>query len=456
MKSETAYANSDGGYVAYSVEGGSGGEGELDVLYMSGFLLSIDAVDDEPHSARFFRRLAGLGRLIRYDRRGVGLSDPLARSDGVSIASMARDAVAVLDAAGAQRVAIIADPGSGAPAIELAATNPTRVAALVLVNATARFVVDDDYPMGHPADLIESFLNTNTDPDVEWTNQGSDDVALIAPSLRNDQQFRAWWTRQSRRAASPATAQRFIRTVALADMRDRLAEISAPTLVVHRREDRFVPVGQGRYLADHIDGATFVELDGADHIPLAGDVDELVDEIEDFLTGHRSGDVGRVLTTVLFTDIVESTVRAAAVGDRSWGALLDAHDTVIRAEVARYGGTEVNTTGDGFVVVFAVPTQGVKCGMAIVEAAERIGVAVRAGVHVGECERRGSDIAGIAVHIAARIMSLAEPGEVLVSRTVCDIVVGSGLDFESRGAHTLRGLTDQWELFRVAPADSRG
>jgi class 3 adenylate cyclase/pimeloyl-ACP methyl ester carboxylesterase len=445
VTAETGYAQSDGGYIAYSVVG----EGDLDLLYLSGFLLSIDSSDDEPHSARYFRRLAGLGRLIRYDRRGMGLSDPMARTEDITIASMTSDAVAVLDAVGVGRVAIVADPAAEAIAIELAASYPARVAALVLICPTARFTVDEDYPVGYPVALVESFLATNTDPEVEWARGDSDDVAFIAPSLRDDLQFRRWWTRESRRAAGPATAARFISVVALADVRDRLTAISVPTLVLHRSEDLFVPIAQGRYVAEHIAGARFVELGGADHMPISGDVDGLVDEIEDFLTGHRSGHLERVLTTVLFTDIVESTVRAASIGDQTWGALLDSHDAAIRAEVARYGGTEVNTTGDGFVVVFDSPTQAVTCALAIVAAADRIGVAVRAGIHVGECERRGTDIAGIAVHIAARIMSIAEPGQVWVSRTVCDTVVGSGLTFEPRGPHTLRGLSTPWELFTL-------
>jgi class 3 adenylate cyclase len=238
----------------------------------------------------------------------------------------------------------------------------------------------------------------------------------------------------------------------LADVRHRLAEITVPTLVIHRRDNRFVPIARGRYVADHIPDARFVELEGDDHAPWTRGADEIVDEIEEFLTGRRSGGGERVLATVLFTDIVDSTGRAAAMGDAAWHAYLDVHDAIVRAELSRYAGREVNTTGDGFVAAFDSPTQAVRCAYSIVNASAAEGIAIRAGLHTGECERRGNDLAGLAVHIAARVAALAASGEVLVSRTVRDLVGGSGLGFVDRGDYVLKGVPESWQLFALSEA----
>ena len=450
---EISYAKTtDGAHLAYSVVGA----GDIDILYTSAFTISIDSFDDEPHVAHMWRRLASFARLVRFDARGIGLSDPIDARSPPSIAEAVDDMLAVIDAVGATQVCVVAESGAGAPAIEFAAARPDRVRALVLANGAARFARADDYPYGYDAALIESFLAENTDPMEKWTfddgatdGDTGDDVAVIVPSLRHDVRFRDWWVRASRRGASPASARAIVGRNTGADMRARLDDIRVPTLVLHGAGNVFVPVDHGRYLGRSIPGATYVELAGADAAMWGADVDEYLDHIEEFLTGRRTSTPERVLATVLFSDIVGSTERAAALGDRAWRALLDSHDAIVRAELTRYGGTEVNTTGDGFVAAFESPTSAVRCGRAIVNGAATAQVPVRVGIHTGECERRGGDLAGVAVHIAARVGALAAPGEVLVSRTVRDLVGGSDLRFVDRGTHELKGVPDNWQLFAL-------
>jgi class 3 adenylate cyclase len=439
------YAKSGGAHLAYSVMG----TGTLDLLYVSAFLLSIDSLDEEPHAAHYFRRLASFSSLVRFDRRGVGLSDPIDTANPPTVASSASDIEAVLDACNLDRAVVVSDAGGSIDAIEFAATRPERVIALVVVNGCARVTADDDYPHGHPREVVESFLDQNMDPDENWSAADGDDLALIVPSMRDDAQFREWWVRAGARAASPASARATVGMLTRADVRDRLPEVTVPTLVIHRTETLFIPVALGRYLGDNIPGARCIELPGADQPSWTGGADAIVDEIEEFLTGHRLGDGERVLATVLFTDIVDSTGRAAAVGDAAWRAHLDAHDAIVRSELRRYGGREVNTTGDGFLGAFESPTQAVRCAQAIVRSSASQSIAVRAGAHTGECEQRGSDLAGLTVHIAARVAAIAVSGEVLVSRTVRDLVAGSDVRFVDRGEHELRGIPDCWQLFAL-------
>jgi class 3 adenylate cyclase len=446
--SEIAYARTvDGAHIAYSIAGA----GAIDVVYTGGYMISIDSYDDEPHVAHMWRRIASFSRLVRFDMRGVGLSDSIDANRPPTIAEAAADILTVIDAIGATRVCLVGDSGAGSPAIELAATHPERLHSLVLVNSAARYARGDDYPYGYPPEFIANFLAQNTDPMEHWTtdDDGGDDVALIVPSLADDVRFREWWTRASRRGASPATARAIVGRNTWVDMRERLAQISAPTLVLHGRENLFVPVDLGRYLGANIPNATYVEIASADSAMWGSEVDAYVDQIEEFVTGRRTSSAERVLATVLFSDIVGSTERAASLGDRAWRALLDAHDAIVRAELARYGGREVNTTGDGFVAAFDSPTAAVACGRAIVHAAADAQVPVRVGIHTGECERRGDDLAGLAVHIAARVGALAVPGEVLTSRTVRDLVSGSDLRFVDRGTHQLKGVPDAWQLFAL-------
>jgi class 3 adenylate cyclase len=444
---EISYARTrDGAFLAYSVVG----DGPLDLVYTGGYMISIDSYDDEPHVAHMWRRLSSFARLIRFDVRGVGMSDPIDAVDQPTIDTMAADLLAVVDAAGASEVCLVGDAGAGGSAIEFAALHADRLHSLVLVNSGARYAQSEDYPYGYPAEFIEAFLAQNTDPDEEWTvDGGSDDVALIVPSLADDVRFREWWTRASRRSASPATARATVGCNVRADLRARLPEISVPTLVLHAAHNAFAPVELGRYLGEHLPNATYIEVATADSAMWGAACDDYIDQIEDFTTGQRRSRSTRVLATILFSDIVASTEQAATVGDRAWRSLLDTHDQLVRAELARYGGREINTTGDGFIATFDSPTQAVSCGQAIVSAASRAELPVRIGIHTGECERRGADLAGLAVHVASRVSGLAGPNEIITSRTVRDLSSGSGIAFIDRGVHTLKGVPDSWQLYSV-------
>jgi class 3 adenylate cyclase len=448
VESRDGYASVGGAYVAYSVIG----EGPPWVWFGLGTMTSFEATDEEPRFARFLRRLAGFCAVVRIDPRGMGLSDPVDTTNLPTIESMADDVFRVMDHVGTREFAIVAEVGSGLVAIEAATRAPERVTNLVLVNTFPRAFRSDDYPIGYSQEMIEAFA-ANSDPEGSWTweNDGikGDDCAIMVPSLADDQRFRQWWVRASRRSASPSVAGLYGSLYTYADVRSRLPEISARTLVAHRRDNLWTPVDHGRYLAEHIPGARYVELEGADTLTWTRAGDDLLEEIEEFLTGRRAGNAERVLTSVLFTDIVDSTAQASALGDAGWRSLLDAHDAVVRSELNRFGGREVNTTGDGFVSAFDSPTQAVRCAEAIVAAAATLGLALRAGVHTGECERRGNDLAGLTVHIAARVAASAGSGSVLVSRTVCDLVSGSELRFADRGDHTLKGVPEQWQLFEL-------
>ncbi len=449
MESQTGYASNSGVHLAYRVEGTG-----PDLLVIPGTLISLDVLDEQPRAAAYLRRLTSFCRTIRYDLRGVGRSDPVSLGTDLDVDDMVADARAVLDAVGTEQVAVLAEGGGlSAVALRLAASEPARVRALVLVNTTARLLEDNDYP-GMPASLVDDYLQDNIDPANDWRHPDADDedggdVATLLPSLADDKAFRTWWDQAGQRSASPGTARAVLGAVLRGDSRVVLSEISAPALVLHAREGRITPVEQGRYVADHIAGARFAELPGGDQVVWATDADALLDQVEEFLTGRRTGRVERVLTTVLFTDIVDSTQTAAALGDRAWRDRLEIHDALVRRELGRFGGREVNTTGDGFLASFDSPTQAVLAAASISRAAVEAGIDIRAGLHTGECERRGDDLAGIAVHLASRVAAAAGAREVLVSRTVRDLVSGSDLGFEDRGEHHLKGVPERWHLFAL-------
>jgi len=441
------YARISGGHVAYCAEGDG-----VDILRIPGNMLAMDALADEPHVSRYLRRLGALGRLIQYDFRGIGRSDPGDAGAALSVEMLADDALAVLDALEVERAHVVCEGGSfAAIGVILAATAPARVRSLALVNSTARTLVADDYPEGHPRERIERFIDENIDPEQHWVDPDAnvDDVALTAPSLAGDEVYRQWWVAAGRRSASPAIARLVLGMFVRADVRDLCPLITAPTLVLHAQRNLMTPAGHGRWLAAHIPGARYVEVPGADQAIWGGEVDRYLDEIEEAITGRRGGAIERVLVTVLFTDIVDSTAQAAALGDRAWRARLEQHDAIVRRELARFGGREVNTTGDGFVAAFDSPTMAVRAADAIVAASAEGHLAVRTGLHTGECERRGDDLAGLAVHIAARVAAAAQPGDVLVSRTVRDLVGGSALRFADRGEHELKGVPERWQLFAL-------
>jgi class 3 adenylate cyclase len=359
-----------------------------------------------------------------------------------------QDAVAVLDAVGSSRAALFGVATGGLVAMLLSATNPERISAQVLMHCWARLARDSDYPLGWPREVLDRFVDAVTDPG--YRGDAVDDLAMSAPSLATDVEFRSWWKRAGERSASPAIARAMDVLAMGADIRAVLPLINTPTLVLHRVDNAFVPIGHGRYLAENIAGATLVELPGRDHLPYVGDTDALLGEIEEFLTGTRgTPNADRVLATILFTDIVDSTKRAAGTGDRRWRELLDNHDRMAERQVHRFGGRHVKTTGDGILATFDGPARAIQCGLAICDGARQLGVEVRVGVHTGEVERRGDDVAGIGVHIAARVQARAQPGEVWVSRTVTDLVTGSGITFNDRGEHPLKDVPGAWQLFTV-------
>ena len=439
---EIRYATTtDDLHIGYQVEG----TGPLNLIEITnGTNFSVDAAAEQPRWQAYVERLASFSRLIRFDLRGIGLSDPVGSSDPPTVEQWAGDAMAVLDDQGIELAAVLGVHFGGLAAMLLAATHPERVHAVVLVNSYARLTRTDDYPFGVPAVVLERFRESLIEPG----SGGEDDLPLMAPSMVSDANFAAWWRRAGHRGASPATA-RGVWRAAETDVRPILAGLRMPCLVLHARDDQFCRVDNGRYLAEHIDGARYVELDTADHVPWASRAD-IPGEIEEFLTGTRqTAPSDRLLATVLFSDIVGSTEQASALGDRAWTARLEEHDRAVDRQLERFGGHLVKRMGDGMLAIFDGPARAVQCAVAIRDALRQLGIDVRVGLHTGEIERRGDDVAGIAVHLAQRVQTKAEPGEVVVSRTVVDLVAGSDLHFVDRGEHELRGLPDTWRLYLV-------
>lgn len=436
----TQFASCGDTDIAYQVFG----DGPTDLLMFSGPPIPVDSIDAEPSMFRFHRRLASFSRLIRFDQRGEG-SSSRAPLDAIWPKYWAQDALSVLNAVGSKQATIFASAYFAASAFVLAAEHPDRVRSIVIVNGAARTLWAPDYPVGARAKSADPFGTVGLEPDA--VEKGFDALKAVAPSMAGDNGFRAWWDLAGNRAASPSMARAVLKVLAEADVRDTLAHITAPALIIHRDSSDFVPVGHGRYLAEHIAGSRYVEPPGADALYWVGDTATMLDEIEEFITGVRSGfETARVLTTIVFTDIVGSTERAAVLGDDRWRDLLDKHDQIVRRELARFGGREVNTAGDGFVVTFASPSIAIECAEAIVDAVRDIDIEVRVGMHAGEVEVRGSDIAGMAVHIGARVASRAGPGEVMVSSTVREIVTGSRRTFTDRGEYQLKGVSGRWRL----------
>jgi DNA-binding SARP family transcriptional activator/class 3 adenylate cyclase len=439
---ETRYAKSGDVDIAFHVSGAD----SPDLLMFSTAVLPIDSMDEEPSLARFNDRLASFSRLIRFDVRGVGMSDTFAPSSPPTLEQWIQDAVAVMDAAGSERAAVFGPRDASLQAILLATTYPDRVSSLIIVNGTARLARADDYPIGVPQRVLDRFLELNMETDA--VERGFDLLAVAAPSVADDDAFRAWWNRAGNRGASPARARAMQAVYQQADLRPVLPLVGVPTLILHRRDNDMFRAPHGQYLAANIPDAKYVELPGADDLYWVGDADTMLDEIEEFLTGVRPGPrTDRVLATVLFTDIVGSTQRVVEMGERRWRDLLDRHDQAVRRQLERFRGQEIKMTGDGVLATFDGPARAVRCGCAIRDAASQLGVEIRAGVHTGEVEVRGDDISGMAVHIAARIESLAEPSEVLVSRTVVDLIVGSGIETIDRGEQVLNGVPGTWRLF---------
>lgn len=435
---EIRYAKSGDVSVAYSVFG----DGPLDLVVVPGFISHAELAWDDPGIRRFFERLASFARVIPFDKRGTGLSD---RGVAHTIDDYANDINAVMDAAGSKQAAVFGMSEGASAALLHAATFPERVTALALYGGYARIAWADDYPIGVP---VEGLRQTAEYISERWGTGVS--LGAWAPSVAHDDHYRRWWAQFQRLSASPRDVRSIIGAYEFVDVRPALSLISAPTLVVHRKGDRMVPVEMGRYIADHVAGAKFVELEGSDHFFWTQGPDALLDEVEEFLTGaRRSPEPTRKLATVLFTDIVASTELASSLGDRAWRDLLERHDAMIRRALDRFSGREIKTTGDGFLATFDSPTAAIRAGEAIKGGATGIGCEVRVGIHTGEIEIIGEDVGGIAVHIARRVADLAGAGQLFVSPTVPGVVVGSGIEFTSQGSHTLKGVPGEWALSSV-------
>jgi class 3 adenylate cyclase len=440
---ETRYVAVGDAEVAYRVVG----DGPFDLLYFFGLSSHVDALMDDPRLRPLTDGLASFSRLIFFDRRGTGASDHLARNAMPAWEEWADDVRAVLDAAGSDRDAIFAAQDAGPIASMFAALQPERVSALILVNTSPRYLRADDYPIGMSQDRVDAMV------ELVGSLWGTEEfLSVINPGRADDAEFVRTAARRLRAAATPHNAAAQLRYIMESlDVRSVLPLIQAPTLVLHTSHNPWVRVDHGRYLADHIPGAKFVEVPGHGVGLDARESALVLEEIVEFLTGERPAvDLDRVLTTVLFTDIVASTEHLTSLGDRRWSTTLDAHERAVREQLRRFRGREINTTGDGFTACFDGPGRAIACATSITQAAHALGIEVRAGLHTGECEVRGDDIAGLTVHVAARIEPLAAPGEVLVSATVKDLVAGSGIEFVDKGDHHLKGIPTTWRLFAVA------
>ncbi|MGY1604573.1 adenylate/guanylate cyclase domain-containing protein [Geodermatophilus sp. SYSU D00815] len=439
---DTRYARLGDERIAYQVVG----SGPPDLVLSAGTFNSIDLDWEDPALAAMYHRMSRFCRLIRFDRRGSGASDPLPLRSLPPWESYTEEVVAVMDAVGARRAAVMGVFDAGPMAALFAATHPGRTVALVLVNTAARVLRSDDYPIGTEPERAAAVVDQVVDT---WGSE--EQVHLQVPSRASDERFRRWFARYTRSIASPGAVRAYLTAMLQADARAALGSVHVPTLVMHRRDYAMYRIEHGRYLADAIEGATFVELPGRDG-PLAWEhPGTAVDAIEEFLTGaRRSTSPERALVTIVFTDIVGSTELADRLGDQRWRELLDRHDDTARSVVTEFGGRLVETTGDGVLATFPGPGRAIEAARTLRDTLCRSGLRIRTGAHTGEVELRGAGVGGMAVHIAARVMQAAGAGEILVSRTVRDVLVGSGIRLSERGARALKGVPEEWELFSVA------
>ena len=438
---ETRYARSGEVGIAYQVYG----EGEMDLVLAFPFLSHLDLMWESPALSHFLRRLGSFARVLVFDRRGVGLSDPAAGAP--TLEERMDDVRAVMDAAGSERAALLGMSEGATMCMLFAATYPERTSALVLWGAMARSTAAPDYPWAPEKEAVREAQDELIAP--LWGKGAT--IEIFSPSLADNPKAREFQARFERQAASPMRVQQLFEMFLDTDVRGALSLIQAPTLVLHRFQDRAVNYRVARWLAEQIADSRYAELEGEDHFPWVGDSDAALGEIEEFLTGVRPGPAPeRVLATVLFTDIVDSTRLATELGDRRWRDLLGEHQQLVRDRLQKFEGREIKTTGDGFLATFDGPTRAAECARAIVDDMPALGIEVRAGLHTGEVETIGDDVGGIAVHVAARIAALAEGRAVLASRTVRDLAVGSGIEFEFAGRHALKGVADEWDLYTVS------
>ena len=438
MQCQTEYVCVDGVYIAYQVIG----EGPLDLVYVPGWVSHVELAWELPGLAHGLRRLASFSRLILFDKRGTGMSDRVPNDQLPTLEQRMDDVRAVMDAVGSKRAAIFGASEGGNMSILFAATYPERTVALCTFGCFSKRIWSPDYPW---APTPQERQATYDAIERDWASG----FRGTAPSL--DPERFAQFVAYHRRSASPGAAMTLLKMNTQIDTRSVLPAIRVPTLVMHERDDLDVKAEEGRYLADHIPGARYIELPGADHVWWTENVDRVVDEIQEFLTGSRpSPESNRVLATLLFTDIVSSTEGVVHHGDRAWLDLLERHRAIVRTELLRFRGCEVSTAGDGFVATFDGPARAIRCACSIRDRIRSLGLEIRAGVHTGEIEQTGDDIAGLAVHIGARVGAFAAPSEVLVSHTVRDLVAGAGIDFTERGQQTLKGVPGEWQLFAAA------
>jgi class 3 adenylate cyclase len=438
---ETRYAKTGDIHIAYQVFG----DGPIDMVLATEFWHSIEAQWDLPESARFLERLGTFARAISFDQRGSGISDPVSLGELNTLDVWMEDIDVVMDEVGSESAVLYGIGGGGTMSMLYAATRPQRVSGLVLVNSFARLTRAPDYPWGRAPELEEEVL------DVMRAGWGKGVfLDLVAPSRVGDEEFRKWWARYQRIGASPGTVLAMRTLLGQIDVRHVLPSILAPTLVLHRAETPWNRVEHGRYLAEHIPGAKLVEVPGVDHLSFAGDAEPILRETQQFVAGIAGPPKSdRQLSTVLFTDIVRSTELAAEIGDRRWREVLEEQRALVRRELSRFQGREVDTAGDGFLATFDGPARAVQCACVVRDGVRELGIEIRAGLHTGEVEVLRDGLAGVAVHIGQRVLASAGPGEVLVSSTVKDLTAGSGLEFEDRGLHALKGVPEEWRLFAV-------
>jgi pimeloyl-ACP methyl ester carboxylesterase len=447
MQPATRYAKSGDVNIAYQVVG----EGPLDLVYVPGWVSHLDDNWSEPNYARFLERLASFCRLIMLDKRGTGLSDRLPVKELPTLEQRMDDVRAVMDAVGSRRASLFGTSEGGPMCALFAATYPERVRSLVMYGSFARGLPEGDYPWA-----ATRWVTTPEDMEAilellgETWGEPEELLGFWGPSIAEHEQYRRWWARYLRTSASPAAGVALARMNSQIDIRHVLPTIAVPTLLVHRAGDSLVPPDGSRYMAERIPGARYVELPGEDHLWFLGDQDALLDEVGQFVTGSRQSRMpDRVLATVLFTDIVGSTERAAQLGDQRWRELLASHDAFVGGQIERFRGRRIKGLGDGVLATFDGPARGIRCAQAICDDARGLGIEVRAGLHTGECDVLNGDLGGIAVHTGARVSAKASAGEVLVSSTVKDLVAGSGIEFQDRGVHQLKGVPGEWRLFAV-------
>jgi len=435
----TKYAKSGDVSIAYQVLG----NGSLDLIYVMGWVSNIEYFWQEPSMNRFLRRLSSFSRLILFDKRGTGLSDKMANLP--TLEQRMDDVRAVMDAVGSKKAALLGVSEGGPMSALFAATYPERTKALIMYGSYAKRVWSADYPWAPTPEQRQVVFDA-----IKNGWGGVVDLNTLAPGAMNDERFKQWWAAYLRHSASPADALALAKMNTMIDIRHILPAIHVPTLILHRTGDLDIAVEGSRYMVQQIPNAKLVELAGDDHLPWVGDAEKLLNEIEIFLTGElHASESDRILATCLFTDIVGSTEAAQSLGDERWKNLLQSHNEVVRNQLIHYKGREIKTTGDGFLATFDGPARALRCACAIRDELRHLGIEIRAGLHTGECEIIEDDISGIAVHIAARIMSKAMPGEVLCSSTVKDLVAGSGIQFEKKGLFSLKGIPGEWEISAI-------